>query len=97
VLSRQELKPPCDERTVRRWRNASTTEVAQAIGAVTSRVLRAQALMSQEPTFLQGTIHGYLGLQRLRELAQRAGVSPLASCLVGWANQMRYPRHPLIC
>lgn len=97
VLSRQEPKPPCDERTVRRWLKTAPTEIAQAIGVVTSQVLRSQALSRQEQAFLRGTIRGYLGLARLRAIALGHGFSSPASCLVGWANQMRYPRHPLVC
>jgi len=97
VLSRREPKPPCDERTVRRWLKTAPPEIAQAIGVVTSQVLRALALSRQEQAFLRGTMRGYLGLDRLRAIARGHGVCSPASCLVGWGNQMRYPTHPLVC
>jgi hypothetical protein len=94
VLSGQAPQPPCDPRTVRRQQAASAGVVGGALATVPRQVLHPQHLSRQEQAFLSGTLRGYAGLRRVRAIAQRHGLAPPASSLLGWAYQLAFPLQP---
>lgn len=94
-MNGQAPTPPCDPRTISRWRHATGPVITQAIDALTHRVLRPLGVSRQEQAFLSGTLRGYAALRTVQQIAARHGHDPPASGLLGWAYQLTFPAQPV--